>query len=54
MEQDTLNEILNTLKSIEERLERIEDSVDPDKNFERLVKKNLEAISRTGQSPIKV
>lgn len=54
MEQETLNEILNTLKLIEERLERIEDLVDPNKTFERLVRENGNVIARTGQSPIRV
>ena len=53
MEQE-LKEILNTLKSIEERIEHIEDLVDPDKTFERMVKANNDAIKKTGQSPIRV
>ena len=54
MNQETIKEILNTLKSIEERLGRIEDLVDPDKTFERFAQKNIEAMEQAGRSPIRV
>lgn len=53
MEADVMNEILNVLKSIDGRLERIEEELQTTE-FEKVVRQMNDTIMRPTPSPLRV